>query len=1750
MRWTSCWRRAGFILVMAIVSLLSGCLDRNRDDAIVYQDAQTLEQPVAAVNFSYYGAAQSLGDIQAQVPVHSGSSQRIKLQVGANQSGIGYHFVGYFHARQNDAFIFNLNGKGAAQLHVNQALVMSGSQIYLAKGYHQIDFWYIPENGEIQPRILVNSQRSGELDIAAGRLYLPLDEVSNVEPQAMAPDSGVAGFLYRYYESANINLAKLADLVPVEEGNSAELDLSQRNSEQDSALVFTTFVNITQAGLYSFRSRLNGVFKWSISEHQLQSSQQTQTHEYLSSLWLTPGVYPMEFSLLNTPELELPRLEWGMQTLESLQPLAPIKGSGPFGRESKVVVKYPVLAPIIYSSINTLDLTAEKVLVEPIIGVELEQEAQAGINYRYYYSAIPQGIESADNLMPNFAGSASGFSLPHEELVYPNASYFESNIKIETEGNYSFYLRHSSYMSGFIGDKPLGQSAQDVKQADLQFSQSLNQNQSQNQSRDDAWRITTVFLSRGYYKFKLFYHCTEKNQLPEMRLAMPGQVSQTLTNFSFITKPEKIATDLDGDSVSDDEDIFPLDPSEWQDSDNDGIGDNSDPDRDGDGVNNDQDAYPDDPNRWSPTISIDLQVKQELESVKLSWLQVDSAQLDSYRVLRSTNQGPFVNIKQVSKLIHEFVDLQVVENTLYDYKIEVMGRDEQLGISASKRIFVAFNNMKVKQFKLANAHKSITSSWLAIPHYSVVVERLTAQGLWQQQVESIGSTHTDAQVNHGQEYQYRAKTRRLFSHPLIEKSFFVDGPYTPASLQTAIFPLGLSFTNADKLLGDDGIWYRHIKQQTSPVKITGRIDNTAGPVSLSFMSGDKQITTQINGSAFDIELPLDDLHTHWLVQASAMFDGVTQQLEKPVSMSFQSDLTGAIIRLDQGNITTSEAQVTLTGNLIDDSGVALLTMTSHHFSGTQFGVIVESDGRFAGEIPLVWGENIIEFNAVDRLGNISHGQAIVTRQSERLPSLKVVSHSNGQLVTEQELVLTADVTSSLTLPEMKVWLNEIQGSLSAKGEDQFSVSFPVLTLDKGVNLLIIRVESAAGVAQEMLKVDYQPELVITAPKIQILSPVKGAWINNQNFEIKGLVQSQVRPSLSVNGHQLTTYLQDKGRYRFSYLTKNNETNWSVKAENKTGVDSIELDYRLDLQPPIIQLISQLTPAPTINQSVEVPFRLEGVVSDEQALALTLNGEVVPLLPTNTSNSYSFSLSYNLPLNEQRRLTLKATDLAGNFTSKEYLVINRANASADIIAPRTGKQFLVDTEQFNLQIVASINNIAQAPVLKVQIGSGAKEDVVAVNNLINTTLSMPAKTGEHTVNLYAYDQSGDLKAKSSRQFTIQKMEDIPETVIKTQPSSLENNVEPNAFLSFYFNKAIDSSKLKIKVTETLHGKTYMDDTQAGASILEARGEKLIQVDRDHEVMPGSLASLPGQHSFAFYPERDFGYGASVKAVISLGEEELHRFSFKVRPLPTLIDGHIKDNFYTSIPNIKVKLHEINRNEVTNSDSSFSFGYLESGEYNIAGGRYTLELNPNRENPLFGNYIRHINVKQGERNKLPTMILSMINKTVPFSTIQSGQGETTHANGDLTLDLTQAQVRFMSGEQSGNMQFSMQDVTQIGMQVPNSTPVLWVLSGQPQGVTVSGHVELSMKAASLLGSYQYLPSDSQYLVLVGRGSESNELDVVGVAQRQGVWIRSQGKVQLENLDYLGFARVHYKKQAVLAEYANGNIELLELKAELNP
>ena len=97
---------------------------------------------------------------------------------------------------------------------------------------------------------------------------------------------------------------------------------------------------------------------------------------------------------------------------------------------------------------------------------------------------------------------------------------------------------------------------------------------------------------------------TDDDGVPDDQDAFPNDPNES-SDLDEDGVGDNADPDRDGDKVDNEQDVFPNDASESSDLDSDGIGDNSDPDRDGDGVINEDDFFPDDKDSSTvPTVKI------------------------------------------------------------------------------------------------------------------------------------------------------------------------------------------------------------------------------------------------------------------------------------------------------------------------------------------------------------------------------------------------------------------------------------------------------------------------------------------------------------------------------------------------------------------------------------------------------------------------------------------------------------------------------------------------------------------------------------------------------------------------------------------------------------------------------------------------------------------------------------------------------------------------------------------------------------------------------------------------------------------------------------------------------------------------------------------------------------------------------------------------------------------------------------------
>lgn len=413
-----------------------------------------------------------------------------------------------------------------------------------------------------------------------------------------------------------------------------------------------------------------------------------------------------------------------------------------------------------------------------------------------------------------------------------------------------------------------------------------------------------------------------------------------------------------------------------------------------------------------------------------------------------------------------------------------------------------------------------------------------------------------------------------------------------------------------------------------------------------------------------------------------------------------------------------------------------------------------------------------------------------------------------------------------------------------------------------------------------------------------------------------------------------------------------------------------------------------------------------------------------------------------------------------------------------------------------------------------------------------------------------NSAGDMTAQRRVTVTLIDEAAVALAVTRREPVNAASGLEPNAFIALYFNKPVDPARVQVSVKQTAHGLTWDLAGEQGASpIMDSDTFKLVQVDIDQQPVAGGRSALPGGRSLAFYPAQDFVYGASVFVEVSVDGQPLDRFSFQVRPLPTLVQGFVADSLRQPLAGIEVSLPDLDRRAVTDAQGSFSFGFGEPANRALPGGRQRLVINPGLKDPRYGTVETWANLEAGKFTRLDLNVIPILNPNEPFRRIASGQAQNRLAAGDLLLDLSGADLRFPDGARSGDIHVQLlpRNLVPFGARPAVGPP--WLFAIQPAGIQVSGTLTASLVMPALYGSYAYIPPDGTRVLMVGFDAERKQLIPLGVgrvAQRRVVTV---GTLHPESLDYLGYALKDEAAQAVLREYETGVLSLDQMSAELD-
>lgn len=143
---------------------------------------------------------------------------------------------------------------------------------------------------------------------------------------------------------------------------------------------------------------------------------------------------------------------------------------------------------------------------------------------------------------------------------------------------------------------------------------------------------------------------------------------------------------------------------------------------------------------------------------------------------------------------------------------------------------------------------------------------------------------------------------------------------------------------------------------------------------------------------------------------------------------------------------------------------------------------------------------------------------------------------------------------------------------------------------------------------------------------------------------------------------------------------------------------------------------------------------------------------------------------------------------------------------------------------------------------------------------------------------------------------------------------------------------------------------------------------------------------------------------------------------------------------------------------------------------------------------------------------------------------------------------AKLAFSNGRESGSVHVQFTPMEQLSYGVLGRTKPQWVYLLQPAGIEAEGDVDVTIRMPALLGSYEYVPPDGTYVVMLALDAESRLLVPVGVGRVDNRQVAATVNANRMLLDVIGYTFVPYEAQSLLREYAAGQIDLATLTGRL--
>jgi hypothetical protein len=387
-------------------------------------------------------------------------------------------------------------------------------------------------------------------------------------------------------------------------------------------------------------------------------------------------------------------------------------------------------------------------------------------------------------------------------------------------------------------------------------------------------------------------------------------------------------------------------------------------------------------------------------------------------------------------------------------------------------------------------------------------------------------------------------------------------------------------------------------------------------------------------------------------------------------------------------------------------------------------------GQLAADESLAEGPHVIRVVAFDRAGNAAAVLQQLFTVDTIVPTVQIDSPAHNGYVGPAPYSFAAtfgDGTGSGVAP---TWV-----AIAIDGVDrtaEFTITPTTATatiataLANGAHTMTISVLDWAG-NSATASASFTADAV--RPVVAITSPAAGAWISGATVNVTGTVQDASPVSIDVNG---VTTLATNGAFTATIPTENGSyviTATATDAAANTGTASVTVN--IDSAPPLITVTT-----PALNfVTKESAFTLSGTVTDTSAVTLLLDAAPVAVTTTGTSNA--FSTSVPLTADGVKSVILKASDQAGNSSTKSVSV------TRDTVAP----QVTVLSPALKA-VVGSMPVFVSGTLRDETVTTLTVDGVGAVINGEAWQVEIPSLVeGTHTFALVATDAAGNVKTLS-------------------------------------------------------------------------------------------------------------------------------------------------------------------------------------------------------------------------------------------------------------------------------------------------------------------------------------------------------------------------------------------------------------------